>query len=70
MSRCKGLKFCVNTIMRLAHEMQFGVNPAERIEGILYRFVVTKPDGTKQGYQSGRALMMDLKTQVKNCRKG
>ena len=66
---CKGKHFCASSVMRDCHELNIDVQKAVRLNGMLYLFVITFPDGTKKGYRFGIDLMHDLRAMKKALKK-
>lgn len=47
--------------MRYAWQLGLKIESAKHIDGKLYRFVLTQPDGTQVGYEYGKVLELELK---------
>lgn len=50
--------------MQYAWQLGLKVEPAKRIDGRLYRFVLTEKDGTEVGYEYGKLLEEQLRGRI------
>lgn len=64
---CGGKKFCPRNVMKYASALGLDVKPAKRIGNKLYRFVLTRKDGTEVGYEYGKLLELDLKQMLNSA---